>query len=140
MQPLLKAIPANIVTGFLGAGKTTVIQSLLARKPTGERWAVLVNEFGQSFKALFTCHLPCGKLHDFNRGEFVGPGQPGQHHGNRCSMVQIWILVKHFLVKGTLDIGADGIFGQRFLEFIIRIMGHIANPAPVNNGRFLTFH
>ncbi|MDO8330780.1 MAG: GTP-binding protein [Fluviicoccus sp.] len=47
MQPLLQAIPANIVTGFLGAGKTTVIQSLLARKPDDERWAVLVNEFGQ---------------------------------------------------------------------------------------------
>lgn len=47
MQPLLQAIPTHIITGFLGAGKTTLIQSLLARKPVGERWAVLVNEFGQ---------------------------------------------------------------------------------------------
>lgn len=47
MQPLLAAIPTNVITGFLGAGKTTLIQQLLATKPEHERWAVLVNEFGQ---------------------------------------------------------------------------------------------
>lgn len=47
MQPILQAIPTNIITGFLGAGKTTLIQQLLASKPSHERWAVLVNEFGQ---------------------------------------------------------------------------------------------
>ncbi len=41
------AIPTNIITGFLGVGKTTSINSLLANKPDGESWAVLVNEFGQ---------------------------------------------------------------------------------------------
>ena len=40
-------IPTTVVTGFLGAGKTTAINHLLAEKPEGERWAVLVNEFGQ---------------------------------------------------------------------------------------------
>jgi len=47
VQPILSAIPTNIITGFLGAGKTTLIQQLLANKPSHERWAVLVNEFGQ---------------------------------------------------------------------------------------------
>ncbi len=42
-----RAIPTNILTGFLGVGKTTAIQSLLSHKPPGERWAVLVNEFGE---------------------------------------------------------------------------------------------
>ena len=39
-------IPVNIVTGFLGAGKSTAIRSLLAGRPAGERWALIVNEFG----------------------------------------------------------------------------------------------
>lgn len=33
--------------GFLGAGKTTAILNLLKQKPADEKWAVLVNEFGQ---------------------------------------------------------------------------------------------
>ncbi|GAA3953335.1 GTP-binding protein [Allohahella marinimesophila] len=43
----LRAIPTNVVTGFLGVGKTTAILHLLKHRPEGERWAVLVNEFGQ---------------------------------------------------------------------------------------------
>lgn len=40
-------ITVHLVTGFLGAGKTSVIGALLATRPAGERWAVLVNEFGR---------------------------------------------------------------------------------------------
>ena len=40
-------VPTNILTGFLGAGKTSAILQLLAQKPSDERWAVLVNEFGE---------------------------------------------------------------------------------------------
>ena len=40
-------IPTNLITGFLGAGKTTAILHLLANKPEGETWGVLVNEFGE---------------------------------------------------------------------------------------------
>lgn len=42
-----KAIPTNVIIGFLGVGKTTAIQQLLNTKPPGERWAVLINEFGK---------------------------------------------------------------------------------------------
>ncbi|WP_347265937.1 cobalamin biosynthesis protein CobW [Paracoccus sp. (in: a-proteobacteria)] len=41
----LEKTPVTIVTGFLGAGKTTLIRHLL-RHPGGRRLAVLVNEFG----------------------------------------------------------------------------------------------
>jgi len=44
---MIENIPTNIITGFLGVGKTTAIQHLLKSKPDGERWAVLVNEFGE---------------------------------------------------------------------------------------------
>ncbi len=41
----LTKIPVTVVTGFLGAGKTTLISHLL-RNPGGRRLAVVVNEFG----------------------------------------------------------------------------------------------
>lgn len=40
-------IPTNIITGFLGVGKTTAITHLLKHKPQDEIWSVLVNEFGE---------------------------------------------------------------------------------------------
>ena len=44
---IFQNIPCTLVTGFLGAGKTTVINQLLASKPDDERWALLINEFGR---------------------------------------------------------------------------------------------
>lgn len=41
------AVPTNIITGFLGVGKTSAITHLLTQKPEHERWAILVNEFGE---------------------------------------------------------------------------------------------
>ncbi|MFY0610088.1 MAG: cobalamin biosynthesis protein CobW, partial [Hyphomicrobiaceae bacterium] len=41
----LEKTPVTVITGFLGAGKTTVIRHLL-ENPQGRRLAVIVNEFG----------------------------------------------------------------------------------------------
>ncbi|WP_284164675.1 cobalamin biosynthesis protein CobW [Frigidibacter sp. SD6-1] len=41
----LQKIPVTVITGFLGAGKTTLIRHLM-QNPQGKRLAVLVNEFG----------------------------------------------------------------------------------------------
>lgn len=41
----LSKIPVTVITGFLGAGKTTLIRHLM-QNPQGKRLAVLVNEFG----------------------------------------------------------------------------------------------
>ncbi len=40
-------VPTNLITGFLGVGKTTAIRDLAARRPPHERWAILVNEYGE---------------------------------------------------------------------------------------------
>ncbi|HEV3383460.1 MAG TPA: GTP-binding protein, partial [Gemmata sp.] len=39
-------IPTNLITGFLGVGKTTAVIDLLKHKNADSRWAVLVNEYG----------------------------------------------------------------------------------------------
>ena len=44
---MLEQIPTHLVGGPLGAGKTSLIRQLLAQRPAAERWAVLINEFGQ---------------------------------------------------------------------------------------------
>lgn len=44
---MLQNIPTHVIAGPLGAGKTSLIKNLLMLRPVGERWAVLINEFGQ---------------------------------------------------------------------------------------------
>lgn len=39
-------IPTNLIVGFLGSGKTTAIVKLLDQRATGEKWSILINEFG----------------------------------------------------------------------------------------------
>jgi G3E family GTPase len=39
-------VPVHVLSGFLGAGKTTAVKDLLARRADRERIAVIVNEFG----------------------------------------------------------------------------------------------
>ena len=43
---MTRRVPATVITGFLGAGKTSLVRHLLARAD-GRRLAVVVNEFGE---------------------------------------------------------------------------------------------
>jgi G3E family GTPase len=45
-QPRGARVPVSIVTGFLGAGKTTLIRALLD-SPAGANTAIIVNEYGE---------------------------------------------------------------------------------------------
>ena len=47
-EPVPAAIPAHVVTGPLGSGKTTAIARLLAEKPPQQDWVVLLNEFSDA--------------------------------------------------------------------------------------------
>lgn len=61
-------IPVTVVTGFLGAGKTTLIRHLL-QNHQGRRIAVIVNEFGEvgiDSELLRTCQM-CDEAEDANR-------------------------------------------------------------------------
>ena len=55
-------VPATLITGFLGAGKTTAILHLLSQKPPDERWVVYVNEFGEV--GIDAAALPAGEGDD----------------------------------------------------------------------------
>lgn len=43
----LKKVTTYLISGTLGVGKTSLIKQLLKQKPENQRWAVLINEFGQ---------------------------------------------------------------------------------------------
>lgn len=63
-------IPVNIISGFLGSGKTTAIIKLLGHKNAGEQWAIIVNEFG---KISIDCQTlssssPGGTVYDISGG------------------------------------------------------------------------
>ena len=45
MTASLARVPCTVITGFLGAGKTTLIRHVLANA-RGRRLAIIVNEFG----------------------------------------------------------------------------------------------
>ena len=63
-------IKVNIITGFLGAGKTTAIVNLLKKKSKKENWAVVVNEFGEiSIDSLTLSESTgSGKVYDVHGG------------------------------------------------------------------------
>jgi G3E family GTPase len=61
-------IPATVITGFLGAGKTTFLNHVL-RNQTGRRIAVIVNEFGEiSVDGQLVVHDAAQQLVEFNNG------------------------------------------------------------------------
>ena len=42
----MRRVPATVITGFLGAGKTSLVRHLMVQA-NGRRLAVIVNEFGE---------------------------------------------------------------------------------------------
>ena len=72
-MPSLTKIPATIVTGFLGAGKTTLIRHLV-ETAKGRRLALLINEFGDvgvDGEVLRGCASEGCEAEGFDRGAII---------------------------------------------------------------------
>ncbi len=63
-------IPVHIISGFLGAGKTTAIIQLFRQKRMEESWAVVVNEFGKIAidRETLRSSSPNGNVYDISGG------------------------------------------------------------------------
>ncbi len=63
-----RRVPATVVTGFLGSGKTTLINRILSEQH-GKKLAVIVNEFGEiSIDGQLVIHDDQAQLVEFNNG------------------------------------------------------------------------
>lgn len=68
MTTVEQRIPATVVTGFLGSGKTTLINRILHERH-GRKLAVIVNEFGEiSIDGQLVVHDDQAQLVEFNNG------------------------------------------------------------------------
>lgn len=73
MRSFSTQIPTHLLVGSLGSGKTTLLGQLLARQPKGEKWAVLINEFGQiGLDAALLAADPDAQIADFAIKEVAG--------------------------------------------------------------------
>lgn len=101
----MSAIPVHIVTGFLGAGKTTFLNALL-KHPGFARTALVINEFGET-----------GLDHLFIEGREDGVVELS----NGCLCCTI---------RGELSATLDGLPHERIDRVIVETTG-LADPGPV---------
>lgn len=105
------AVPVTIVTGFLGAGKTTLIGRLL-RDPRYARTAVIVNEFGE-----------IALDHDLIAA--------GDETLLQLSTGCLCCAVRSDLVATLLDLATRRAVGEVAFERVVIETSGLADPAPV---------
>jgi amidase len=88
--PFLPPCPVTILTGFLGSGKTTLINYLLKSPDHGRRIAVIENEFGSSN----------GSSNDATDGSSARPQHPGE-----------WTVESLLVRDGVEDSSNNGNYG-----------------------------
>jgi G3E family GTPase len=103
------ALPVTILTGFLGAGKTTLVNRLLSA-PHGRRLAVLVNEFGAV---------------GIDAELIVGAAGPVVELANGCICCA---------TQGDLYRALAGICARGDLDGVLVETSGLADPAPIEEG------
>ncbi len=46
-SPIIQNTATHLITGFLGSGKTTFLNNLIAHFQHDDKWAILINEAGK---------------------------------------------------------------------------------------------
>jgi G3E family GTPase len=131
----LPAVPVTILTGFLGSGKTTLIQYILRSPDHGKKIAVIENEFSGSSAASSS---DMSKLNSESLAEKEGLSietliaRDGTNNNNLIDLIElpngcICCTVKDSLVQ-TLETLLDK---KRELDYIIIECSGMANPGPI---------
>jgi G3E family GTPase len=131
----LPAVPVTILTGFLGSGKTTLIQYILRSPDHGKKIAVIENEFSGVSAASSS---DISKLKNGSQAEKEGLSietliaRDGTNSSNLIDLIElpngcICCTVKDSLVA-TLETLLDK---KRELDYIIIECSGMANPGPV---------
>jgi G3E family GTPase len=112
-EQVFERVPVTVLTGYLGAGKTTLINRILS-EPHGKKYAVIVNEFGE-----------IGIDNDL----IVGADEEVFEMNNGCICCT---------VRGDLVRILDGLMRRRgkFDAVIVETTG-LADPAPVAQTFFI---
>lgn len=122
-------VPVTILTGFLGSGKTTLIQYILRSQDHGKRIAIIENEFSGASAALE------GKGNDAEReGLSIETliARDGSNNSNLTDLIElpngcICCTVKDSLVE-TLEALLEK---KKELDYIIIECSGMANPGPI---------
>jgi G3E family GTPase len=110
-EVLAETLPVSVVTGFLGSGKTTLIQKVL-QDPRFARTAVIVNEFGQ-----------IGLDHDVLASSSDAL--------IRLSTGCLCCAVRTDLIETLLDLQRRRADGEVYFERIIIETSGLADPVPI---------
>jgi G3E family GTPase len=114
-KPVLPPCPVTILSGFLGSGKTTLIQYILNSPDHGKRIAVIENEYGEGLAVESV--IARDGLGDNNKLQDL------IELPNGC----ICCTVKDSLVS-TLEMLLDK---QQYLDYILIEASGMANPGPI---------
>ena len=128
-EELLPPCPVTILSGFLGSGKTTLIQYILKSPNHGKRIAVIENEFGEGLAIeSLIARDGINDNHDNNNDE-------NNNNNKSSSLMDLIELPNGCLcctVKDSLVVTLESLLmKRRDLDYILIECSGMANPGPI---------